>query len=100
LSLWTAAIAATAGIAVFFVWANRQTAKAHARFTPKDVEAALTELLDPQAHDHDNWDLFLGWRIKDPYLESIRVECLRKPLEQAEARRSDSTTVNRRLIDR
>lgn len=77
MSLWAAVIAAAAGIAAFFVWANRQTAAAHARFTPKDVEIALTELLDPQARDHDTWDLFLTWPINDPYLESIRLECLR-----------------------
>jgi hypothetical protein len=77
LSLWATAIAAAAGIVVFFVWANRQTATAHARCTPKDVEAALAELLDPQAHDHDTWDLFLAWPINDPYLEFIRLECLR-----------------------
>lgn len=70
-----AALAAAVSIVVFFVWANRQTAKAHARFTPKDVEIALTELLDPQAHDHDTWDLFLAWPINDPHLESIRLEC-------------------------
>ena len=77
MSVWAAAIAAAAGIVVFFVWANGQTAKAHARFTPDNVEAALAELLDPQALDHDTWDLFLAWPIKDPYLESIRLECLR-----------------------
>ena len=77
MNLWIAALAAGAGIVVFFAWANRQTAKAHARFTAKDVETALTELLDPQAHDHDTWDLFLAWPINDPYLESIRLECLR-----------------------
>ena len=77
MSLWAVVIAAGAGIVVFFVWANRQTAKAHARFTPKDVEAALSELLDPQAHDHDTWDLFLAWPIDDPPLESIRQECMK-----------------------
>jgi hypothetical protein len=77
LSLWAALIATAAGLAVFFVWANRQTAKAHVRFTPKDVETALSELLDPRAHDHDTWDLFLAWPINDSYLESIRLECLR-----------------------
>jgi hypothetical protein len=41
-------------------------AKPHARFTTKDVEAALAEPLDPQAHDHDTWDLFLAWPINDP----------------------------------
>ena len=77
MSLWAIVIAAVAGIVVFFAWANRQTAKAHARFTHKDVEIALAELLDPQAHDHDTWDLFLAWPIDDPYLESIRLECQR-----------------------
>jgi hypothetical protein len=76
LTVWAVVIGAGAGIVVFFVWANRQTAKAHARFTPEDVEAALSELLDPKAHDHDTWDLFLGWPIDDPHLESIRKECL------------------------
>jgi hypothetical protein len=76
-NFWMAALAAAAGIIVFFAWANRQTAKAHARFAAKDVEAALTELLDPHAHDHDTWDLFLAWPIDDPDLESIRLECLR-----------------------
>jgi hypothetical protein len=77
LSLWATVIAAAAGIVAFFVWANRQTAKAHARFSPRDVETALAELLDPQAHDHETWDLFLAWPINDSYLESIRLECLR-----------------------
>jgi hypothetical protein len=70
-------IAAAAGIVLFFVWANRQTAKAHARFTAKDVEMALAELLDPEAPTHDTWDLFLAWPIDEPFLESIRQECLR-----------------------
>ena len=77
MSLWAAAIAAAAGIVVFFMWANRQTARAHARFTPEDVETALTEFLDPQARDLDIWYLFLAWPINDPYLESIRLECQR-----------------------
>ena len=76
MTLWAAVIAAAAGIVMVFRWANRQTAKAHAGFTPKDVEAALAELLDPHARTHDTWDLFLAWPINDPYLESIRVECL------------------------
>jgi hypothetical protein len=77
LSLWVAVIAAAAGIVLFFAWANRQTAKAHARFTASDVEIALAELLDPQAPTHDTWDLFLAWRIDDPHLETIRQECLK-----------------------
>jgi hypothetical protein len=77
MNLWIAALAAAAAIVAFFVWGNRQTAKAHARFTPRDVESALAEVLDPQARDHDTWDLFLAWPINDPYLESIRQECQR-----------------------
>lgn len=71
------ALAGAAVIVAFFAWANRQTAKAHARFTGKEVEIALNELLDPAAPTHDTFDLFLAWPIDDPYLESIRVECLR-----------------------
>ena len=77
MSFWAGVIVAAAGIVLFFAWANRQTAKAHARLTPDDVKTALAELLDPQAHDRDTWDLFLAWPIDDPYLESIRLECLR-----------------------
>jgi hypothetical protein len=77
LSLGLVVIAAAAGIVLFFVWANRQTAKAHARFTAKDVEMALAELLDPEAPTHDTWDLFLAWPIDDPHLEAIRQECLK-----------------------
>jgi hypothetical protein len=72
-----AALGVAAGLIALFTWANRHTAKAHARLTHQDVETALTELLDPQARDHDTWDLFLAWPIGDPYLESIRLECLR-----------------------
>jgi hypothetical protein len=75
--VWMAALAAAAGIVVFFARANRQTAKAHARFTVKDVDDALSELLAPDARDHDTWDFFLTWPIDDPYLESIRQESLR-----------------------
>jgi hypothetical protein len=77
LTLWAVIIAAAAGIVAFFAWANRQTAKAHAQFTAKDVEIALRELLDPEALTHDTWDLFLAWPIDDPHLESIRQECLK-----------------------
>ena len=72
-----ALLAAAVAVVAFFVWAKRRTAKAHARFTPRDVEIALVEVLDPNARDHDTWDLFLAWPINDPYLESIRQECQR-----------------------
>jgi hypothetical protein len=65
------------GAGAFFVWANRSTARAHARFQPKDVEAALVEVLAPDAETHDAFDLFLAWPIDDPYLESVRQQCLR-----------------------
>src|SRR5688572_6260341 len=75
MNLWMVALAAGAGVVAFFAWANRQAAKAHARFGPTDVEIALIEMLDPHARDHDTWDLFLARPINDPYLESIRQEC-------------------------
>ena len=53
MTLWAVIIAAAAGIVAFFAWANRQTAKAHARLTARDVEIALHELLDPEAPTHD-----------------------------------------------
>jgi hypothetical protein len=65
-----------AAIVAFFAWGNRQMQKTHARFQAKDVEDALAELVSPDAHYHDEWDLFLAWRIDDPYLESIRQQCL------------------------
>jgi hypothetical protein len=34
---------------MFFRWTKRQTAKAHARLAPEEVETALAELLDPHA---------------------------------------------------
>ena len=77
MNFWMAALAAAAGIVVFFAWSKRQTAQAHARFTAKDVDDALSELLAPDARDHDTFDLFLAWPIDDPYLESIRQESLR-----------------------
>lgn len=76
LSPWATVLAAAAGIVAFFAWASRQTARPHRRFTPEDVEVALAELLAPRAHDHDTWDMFLGWPIDDPHLEAIRQECL------------------------
>jgi hypothetical protein len=77
MKFWIAALGAAAGIVAFFSWTNRQAAKAHARFTSKDAEMALSELLDPEAPTHDTSDLFLAWPIDDSHLESIRLECLR-----------------------
>jgi hypothetical protein len=70
-------VAVVAAIVLFFAWANRTTAKNHARFTRNDVEAALAEFVSPDSMYCVEWDLFLGWPIDDPYLESIRQECLR-----------------------
>lgn len=71
MTLWVAVIAAAAGIVAFFAWANRQTAKARARFTANDVEIALDELLNPEAPTHDTWDLFLAWPIDDQHLDRV-----------------------------
>ena len=49
MNLWIAALAAAAAIVAFFACGKRQPAKAHARFTPRDVEIALAEVLDPKA---------------------------------------------------
>ena len=64
-----------AAVAGFFAWANAQTRRAYARSTRSDVEAALEEFVSPTSTYHDHWDLFLGWPIDDPYLESIRQRC-------------------------
>jgi len=64
-----------AAVAGFFAWANSQTRPAYARSTRSDVEEALKEFVSPTSADHDQWDLFLGWPIDDPYLESIRQRC-------------------------
>jgi hypothetical protein len=75
--IWIAAFAIiSTGIVAFFTWANRSTAKAHARFQVADVREALQEVVAPDAQFHDTWDLFLAWPIDDPYLESVRQRCL------------------------
>ena len=66
-----------AGIAVFFVLANRATRRNHAAFKPSDVESALQCVLDDSQCCHDEFDLFLTWPIDDPYLEAIRRRCQR-----------------------
>ena len=77
MNLWMVVLAAAVAVVAFFVWANRQTAKAHARFTLRDLEIALVEVLDPHARTHDTWDRFLAWPINNPYLESVRQACQR-----------------------
>jgi hypothetical protein len=69
-------IVVLAGVAGFFIWANYQTRKQHERFTKSDVVAALESVISTESVDHDAWDLFLSWPIKDPYLESLRKRCL------------------------
>ncbi len=64
-------------IGAFFAWANRATARSHARFQSKDVEAALVEVLAQDSPTHDSFDLFLSWPIDDTRLESVRQQCLR-----------------------
>ena len=45
--------------------------------TREDVVAALRNVLDMDgAGNHEQFDLFLGRTIQDPYLESVRKECL------------------------
>lgn len=63
-------------ISGFFIWANYQTRRNHAQFTPSAVAGALEELISPNSSSHDEWDLFLAWPIDDPFLESIRQRCL------------------------
>ena len=69
-------IVVLAGIVGFFIWANHQTRKQHERFTKSDVVAALENVISSDSVDHDEWDLFLSWSIRDPYLESLRMQCL------------------------
>ena len=93
MSLWIAVFAAAgAGVVLFFVWANRATAKAHARFQLSDVEGALAEFVSPEAHHADTWNLFLTWPIDDPRLESIRQQCLKIVVECPGTRSRDDVS--------
>jgi hypothetical protein len=75
---WLLVLAAVVvAAALFFPWASRRTAKAHARFGRKDVEGVLAQIVSPETKTSDDWDLFLAWPIDDPFLESIRQECVR-----------------------
>jgi hypothetical protein len=66
-------------VIAFFVWGNGETGirREHAGFTPDDVQSAIKNCLDLHGIDHDEWDLFLGFPIDDPYLESVRQRCIR-----------------------
>lgn len=63
------------GAVAFFVWADHRGDVIHAKFTKDDVIPALECMLDDKC-SHDEFDLFLGRRIDDPNLESIRQRCL------------------------
>ena len=55
----------------------RRTSTTHRAFTSDEVEFALEQFLDlTEGSTHDDWDLFLGWPVDDPYLESVRQKCL------------------------
>ena len=74
--VWLVVVTAlVAGVVLFFGWANRATARNHARFLFEDVEAALAQFVSPDTTYFDDWDLFLSWPIDDPYLEAIRERC-------------------------
>ncbi|MFQ3591274.1 MAG: hypothetical protein SNJ67_13385 [Chloracidobacterium sp.] len=64
------------GTFTFFFWSNQRTNKAHLRFTRRDVQIALEEVLSEDSCCHDAFDLFLGHPIGDPFLESIRQRCI------------------------
>lgn len=78
--MWSAALAVVGTVVAFLAWAllgrrARRAARIHAQFAAKDVETALDEVLNPGYQG--TFDEFLAWPINDPYLESIRQECLR-----------------------
>jgi hypothetical protein len=51
---------------------NAKMRARHAAFEPKDVESALMNVISEEPCYHDEFDLFLGHPIDDPFLESIR----------------------------
>jgi hypothetical protein len=63
------------GFAALLALATRSTRRAHARFTHRDVQAVLEDAIGT-ADYYDDWDLFLGWPIDDPYLDSVRQRCI------------------------
>lgn len=76
MSIASVIIATIAGSAGFLIWANYKTRKQHERFTKSDVVAALENVISSNPSNHDEWDLFLSWPIRDQYLESLRQRCL------------------------
>ena len=71
-----AALLVVVAVVCFFRWANYETKKAHAAFTTRDVIAAIENVISPVDVDHDEWDSFLRWPIRDPRLETVRQRCL------------------------
>jgi hypothetical protein len=71
-----AALLVVVALFCFFRWANYETKKAHAAFTTRDVIAAIENVISPVDDDHDEWDSFLSWPIRDPRLETVRQRCL------------------------
>ena len=63
-------------VLVVALWLHRKYLET-VHITREDVVAALRNVLDmDNAGNHDEFDLFLGRAIQDPYLESVRKECL------------------------
>ena len=62
------------GVPAFFVWANWATRRHYARFKHRDVQGVLEDALGPSDY-YDDWEMFLGWPIDDPYLDSVRQRC-------------------------
>ena len=58
----------------------RRADRAYAASTKEDVISALKNVIDEGPPDscgcHDEFDLFLGHRIDDPYLDSFRTRAL------------------------
>lgn len=72
-----AALSLAIGLVVFFTWARWHTRRVHARYTRKDMRAALERVLGEAYKSRlDDWQLFLAWPIDDEYLESVRRRCL------------------------
>ena len=58
-----------------------------------EIESALQCVLD-DTQDHDAFDLFLTWPINDPYLESIRRQCLEIARTSSPARLGEDMSEN------
>jgi hypothetical protein len=63
-------------VLTFFLWAGNQARVRHAKFEKKDVISALCNLISEDSVSHDEFDLFVGHPILDPYLEAVRQRAL------------------------